>query len=101
VHVERLDNPGSTDFGWVPVGGTVTLPSYVPIASAFDEVHWRGNVPVPSALGTDGKQYRLVIEEFELFETDAPLEENVPVFNPENIPIRKRLVYIDTFALVP
>ncbi len=44
-------------------------------------------------------QYRLVIQEFELFETDSPLKENVPVFNPANTPLRKRLVYTDVFAL--
>ena len=58
-------------------------------------------VPLPAGLGSDGKQYRLVIKEFEIFETDPEVSESVPVFNPGGIPLRKRLVYADRFELEP
>jgi hypothetical protein len=97
ARIERLDNPASPDLGWTQVGDEVVLPSYTILFEA-SQVFWRGSVPVPPTFGTDGKTYRLVVREVELFETDTEVQETLPVFTGGRV-IRERPVYLDTFTL--
>jgi hypothetical protein len=100
ARVERLDNPASPDLGWTQVSAEVVLPPFT-ILFAPTEVYWRGSVPTPSGFGTDGKTYRLVVHEVELFETDDEVQEtDLPVFAAGRV-IRERPVYFDTFPLAP
>ena len=97
ARIERLDNPASVDLGWTQVGDEIVLPSYT-ILFAAGEVFWRGTVPTPPTFGTDGKTYRLVVREVELFETDDEVQETLPVYTAGRV-IRERPVYLDTFTL--
>jgi len=56
-------------------------------------------IPKPAGWETSGKRHRLVIAESEFFQTDEDTSHAVPVFNPSGIPLRERLVYVDTFEL--
>ena len=99
VHIERLDNPASPELGWSVVDAGVQLPSYTSLLAA-DVVYWRGRVQLPQSFRDGGAEHRLVIREFELFETDSDVAEaGIYVYNPENIPMRARLVYLDTLPL--
>lgn len=92
--IERRDSP-SEDFGWVRVGNVVSLPSFVEANSTDDVVYWGGELPLPTTYLD--KEHRLVIQEYELYETDSQTAETVPVMSP--VPLRKRPVYTDIFPL--
>ena len=101
AHIERLDNPASEELGWNAVDAGVQLPSYTTFALT-GEVFWRGRINLPQSYRDGTKEHRLVVREFELFETDGDVAEaGIFVYNPEHIPMRARLVYLDTLPLKP
>jgi hypothetical protein len=62
---------------------------------------WRGTVNLPSSMG-DGAEYRLAVQELEIFETDSAVaDSDLSVTNPNSVPIRSRLVYFDALPLSP
>jgi hypothetical protein len=99
AHIERLDNPASPELGWKAVDAGVQLPSYTTFA-VTGEVFWRGRVALPQSFREGTAEHRLVIREFELFETDTNVAQaDIFVLNPDKIPLRARLVYLDTLPL--
>jgi hypothetical protein len=97
AYVEQRKNPKLGDLGWELSGSAVYLQPYTTTKEP-DVVHFRGNVPLPATFG-DKSEYRLVVEEREIFETDLPLlEPNLPVDGPVGA-YRTRLVYLDTLPL--
>ncbi|MFI5305787.1 MAG: hypothetical protein ACHQ53_00465 [Polyangiales bacterium] len=97
AYVEQRKNPKLGDLGWELVGNAVYLQPYTTTKEP-DAVYFRGNVPLPSTFG-DKSEYRLVVEERELFVTDLPLlEPDLPVDGPVGA-YRTRLVYLDTLPL--
>ncbi len=42
-----------------------------------------------------------MIREYEIFQTDSEFGEDLSIDNPKDVPIRRRMVYADTFPLVP
>lgn len=112
AHVERNPHDGS-DLDWQQVGDVVVLPSFSPDAPMPDaETLWTGAVPRPSR-GPRAFDYRLVVREIEVFDTDSDVAETLPITVPaqrlrppfqmdsesETTFIRGRVVYLDTFAL--
>jgi len=95
--VERRTAGKQQELGWQPVGGAEVL---APLASKSGELTFAGSVPLPNM--EDGAEYRLTVQELELFQTDPELGEGaLPVQNPESLPLRSRLVYLDYLALAP
>jgi hypothetical protein len=100
AYVERRTDASLGDMGWQGVGTAVVLASYS-LMLAPQTAFWRGTVNLPSSIG-DGAAYRLAVQELEIFETDAPVaESDLSVTNPNNVPIRSRLVYFDAIPLSP
>jgi len=98
AHVERRETPSLGELGWQPLGNTVVLPSFT-IMPSPEIAHFRGNVPLSITL-SDGAAYRLVVREFEVFETDLLVyETGLPLDNPNNVSVRSRLVYVDTLLI--
>jgi hypothetical protein len=98
AHVERREAPALGELGWQAVGPTVVLPAFTMIPSP-GSAYFRGNVPLPATL-SDGAAYRLVVRELEVYETDLLVyETGLPLDNPNNVPVRSRLVYVDTLPL--
>jgi len=88
----------SGDLGWEPLDGGVRLASHTSFFSS-DMVTWKGVVRWPRRGTPSNRQYRLVLREFEIFQTDSDVAESLPVNNPTGVPIRSRLVYVDIFPL--
>jgi hypothetical protein len=98
AHVERRESPALGELGWQAVGPTIVLPAFTMIPSP-GTAYFHGNVPLPATL-SDGAAYRLVVRELEVYETDLLVyETGLPLDNPNNVPVRSRLVYIDTLPI--
>lgn len=100
VHLERRPKGAAGDLGWERVTNDTTLASYTFMLFAA-EVHWRGLVRRTIGPQDANFDFRLVIRELELFDTDADVS-SVPL--PPNstavpTPIGERLVYLDLFAV--
>lgn len=95
---ERREDPSRGDLGWNTVGSPVYLQPYTS-PTAPDTVSFRGDVPLPSTLG-DSAEYRLSIEEYEVFETDGDvMEKDLPIDVSGDLAYRSRLVYFDALPL--
>ena len=98
AHVERRQSPSLGELGWEAVGKSVVLASFTMIPTP-GSAYFRGNVPLPATLA-DGAAYRLVVRELEVYETDLLVyETGLPLDNPNNVPVRSRLVYVDMLPL--
>jgi hypothetical protein len=84
VSVEEMNPAVPDDLGWLPVGGSP--PVALPRVNANQ---WSGPIPLPEP---GPKQYRVVIKEFEVFDTTG--EADSPVRKEE-----RRLVYADALPL--
>jgi hypothetical protein len=97
AYVEQRKKPKLGDLGWQMLGDATYLQPYTQ-SSTPDIVYFRGSVPLPASFG-DSTEYRLVVEEREIFETDLTiLEPGLPVDGPTGA-YRTRLVYLDTLPL--
>jgi len=84
VSVEEMNPAVPDDLGWLPVGGSKPI-----VLARVNANQWSGPIPLPE-LGP--KQYRVVIKEFEVFDTTG--EADSPVRKEE-----RRLVYADAVPL--
>jgi hypothetical protein len=100
AYVERRSDKARGDLGWIRVGPVVVLATFgIPITPHV--AYWRGTVNLPSTIG-DLAEYRLAVQEIELFETDAATGEiDLEITNPNNVPVRSRLIYFDALPLSP
>jgi hypothetical protein len=97
MHLERRDGGNPSDLGWRRASDDVILDPYTWYLSW--EVFWKNKIKGPDASSPAG-EYRLVIEEYEIFETDRDVRDlDVPVYGARSFFLRERLVYVDTFAL--
>jgi hypothetical protein len=98
VQVESR-GPGNSDDEWEAVGSPVTLPSFSPTSPTTEsEVLWSGEVPRPPRTPASF-QHRLVIQEHEVFRTDADTAETLPIPALDGISARTRVVYLDVIRL--
>jgi hypothetical protein len=101
AHVERRD-AGASNLEWARVGDEVVLPSFRPVGPTTDlEILWTGEVPRPHR-ARGPQDYRLVVREIELFQTDVDVAESFDVPIPSQMPeihVRGRVAYLDTIAL--
>jgi hypothetical protein len=89
---------GSTsDLAWQTLDG-ISLSAYTTIIpNGF--VTWQGTLRWPRpGLPTD-REYRLVLRELEIYQTDTDVAESLNVTDPTGVPVRSRLVYIDVYPL--
>jgi hypothetical protein len=99
AYIESRTKGLSGDLGWEPIDNGVRLASYTGTFS-FGNVSWQGSVRWPRTGLPANKDYRLVLREYEIYETDADVAEafsgggsSIGKF------IRGRLVYTDVFPL--
>jgi hypothetical protein len=97
VRVEER-GPGNSDLEWTAVGGPVILPSFSEVTPTGPNVLWTGDVPSPPRTPASFKR-RLVIEEVEVYRTDADVAETLSVTAPDGGPVRGRIVYLDVIDL--
>jgi hypothetical protein len=98
AYVEQRTNVKLGDLGWQLVGGVSNLLPYL-LGKTPDLVYFRGNVVLPSSFG-DSAEYRLVVEEYELFDTDPELaDRTLPIDATDGAAHSSRLVYFDTLPL--
>ncbi len=98
AHVERRPAGTPGDLGWERDSDEVQCAPYTFIFSA--EVFWKGALRHVRPAGGAAAEYRLVLREFELFDTDREVEERTsPVTVASRAPMRERLVYLDLFPI--
>jgi hypothetical protein len=98
--VQSRTDPKQGDLGWKTVGAVRALSPYS-VSIAPSTAYWRGTVTLPGTIG-DGAEYRLAVEELEIYETDsASAESGLEVTTANNVPVRSRLVYFDALPLSP
>ncbi len=102
AQVERLPAAATTDLAWSAVGDEVRLE--LSDAGGLDDVRFHGTVPVPAR--AEGEQLRVVLREYEIFETDATERDDFLVrpisagdFDFLVKPVKYRLVYADHLSL--
>ncbi len=99
AYVEQRTDKKLGDLGWQLVGGVSNLLPYV-LGKTPDLVYFRGNVTLPQSFG-DSSEYRMVVEEHELFDTDLQLiDSSLPIDSTDGEAHSSRLVYFDTLTLV-
>jgi len=97
AQIERRADASRGDLGWEALGAPIVLQPFT-LLLTLDTVYFRGTVVLPKT--SDGAEYRIAIEEYELFETDYEVsEQDLPVDNPDGADLRARLVYFDALPL--
>ncbi len=99
AQIEWRGKGGTGDLGWEPLDGGVRLSPFTEFFGGSDFVFWKGVVRWPRPGTPQNRDYRLVLREMEIFETDSDVAETLPVSNPTGKPVRSRLVYLDIFPL--
>jgi hypothetical protein len=98
AYVEQRRNKKLGDLGWETLGEVVYLRTFT-LGKTPEQVYFRGSLPLPKSFG-DGAEYRLAVEEHEIFETDQVLRDvGLPIDAPIEKAYRTRLVYFDTLPL--
>jgi hypothetical protein len=96
--IEWRPDGSQSDVAWQTLDGT-TLASYTALFSSAI-VYWKGTVRWPRpGLPTD-REYRLVLRELELYQTDGDVAESLNVADPTRTAVRSRVVYVDIYPLV-
>jgi hypothetical protein len=99
VHFEsRRKQEGDLD--WKQVGDPQLLPSFSPTAPvSTPEIIWAGDIARPPRMNGDF-EFRLVLREIEIFDTDGETGETLPITVPMGHgAVRGRVAYLDTIEL--
>jgi hypothetical protein len=98
VYIERRRAGTPGDLGWERDSDDFTLDSYT--FSMSPEVFWKGSLRRLLPTKGPANEYRLVIREFEVYDTDPLVAERIPgLSNPAQRSLGERLVYLDIFPL--
>ena len=98
AQIQRHAEPSAGDLGWEDETAEVTLPSHTKFAAPNGFVVWKGAVGVPATYPSLGT-HRVMIREYEVFETDPEVSESIPSGTVGVAYARRRLVYADAFEL--
>jgi hypothetical protein len=105
VRVERRDHGGG-DLDWTQIGSEVVLPSFSPTTAGSNAgTLWSGSVPRPprdphNPYDGGNSDFRLVIREIEVFDTDTDTAETLSITLPMgHASVRGRVAYLDTLSL--
>lgn len=89
---------GATDLDWRPFDQGVVLSAYHKGASPGDVV-WRGTLPLPQAAQGGSDLWRIAVLEYEVFPTDADVEDNDGTVAPVANHVASRLVFAAHLAI--
>lgn len=98
AQIQRLADPAADELGWTQETAEIALPSHTETGSLTGTVVWKASLTMPSTYPSQGT-HRVMIREYEVFETDSEVGETLPSGTSYAPYARRRLVYADAFEL--